>query len=81
VTVEALLLLLGDQPLVRVETMQRLIEAWRDGAGPVVRPRYGDEPDTPGTRSSSTAWCGRCAAGPVETAGWPASCPRQPSST
>ena len=48
VTVEALLLLLGDQPLVRVETMQRLIEAWRDGAGPVVRPRYGDEPDTPG---------------------------------
>jgi molybdenum cofactor cytidylyltransferase len=47
-TLEALLLLLGDQPLVRVETMQRLITAWRDGAGPVVRPRYGDEPDTPG---------------------------------
>ena len=47
-TLEALLLLLGDQPLVRVETMQRLIEAWRDGAGPVGRPRYGDEPDTPG---------------------------------
>ncbi len=47
-TLEAILLLLGDQPLVRVETMRRLIEAWRDGAGPVVRPRYGDEPDTPG---------------------------------
>ena len=47
-TLEALLLLLGDQPLVRIETMQRLIEAWRDGAGQVVRPRYGDEPDTPG---------------------------------
>jgi molybdenum cofactor cytidylyltransferase len=44
----AALLLLGDQPLVRVETMRRLIEAWREGAGAVIRPRYGDEPEIPG---------------------------------
>jgi CTP:molybdopterin cytidylyltransferase MocA len=44
----AVLLLLGDQPLVRVDTMRRLVEAWRAGGGPVVRPRYLDLPDTPG---------------------------------
>lgn len=44
----AVLLLLGDQPLVRMETMRRLIEAWRSGLGPVVRPRYLDTPDRPG---------------------------------
>jgi molybdenum cofactor cytidylyltransferase len=47
-TLDALLLLLGDQPLVEVETMRRLIEAWRKGGGPVVRPRYRDQPDIPG---------------------------------
>jgi molybdenum cofactor cytidylyltransferase len=46
--VGAVLLLLGDQPLVRVETMRRLIEAWRSEQGPVVRPRYLDGPDGPG---------------------------------
>jgi CTP:molybdopterin cytidylyltransferase MocA len=46
--VGAVLLLLGDQPLVRVETMRRLIEAWRSGGSPVVRPRYLDTPDGPG---------------------------------
>jgi len=46
--VGAVLLLLGDQPLVRVETMRRLIEAWRSDLGPVVRPRYLDGPDGPG---------------------------------
>jgi molybdenum cofactor cytidylyltransferase len=47
-TLQALLLLLGDQPLVNVETMRRLIESWRKGGAPVVRPRYRDQPDTPG---------------------------------
>jgi len=47
-TLAAALLLLGDQPLVRVETMRRLIAAWHDGAGPVIRPRYRDQPDIPG---------------------------------
>jgi molybdenum cofactor cytidylyltransferase len=44
----AVLLLLGDQPLVKVETMRRLIQAWQEGVGPVIRPRYGDQPDVPG---------------------------------
>lgn len=46
--VGAVLLLLGDQPLVEVETMARLIHAWRSGAGPVIRPRYADQPAVPG---------------------------------
>lgn len=45
---DAVLVLLGDGPMVRVETMRRSIEAWREGAGPVIRPRYTDGPDTPG---------------------------------
>jgi molybdenum cofactor cytidylyltransferase len=47
-TLDALLLLLGDQPLVELETVRRLIGAWRESGGPVVRPRYRDQPDTPG---------------------------------
>lgn len=47
-TLAAVLLLLGDQPLVRVETMRRLIQAWQEGAGAVIRPRYRDQPDIPG---------------------------------
>ncbi len=47
-TLAAVLLLLGDQPLVQVETMRRLIRAWHAGAGPVIRPRYRDQPDIPG---------------------------------
>ncbi|HKU63349.1 MAG TPA: NTP transferase domain-containing protein [Gemmatimonadales bacterium] len=45
---DALLLLLGDQPLVQVDTMRRLIEAWRNGSGAVVRPRYQEQSDIPG---------------------------------
>jgi CTP:molybdopterin cytidylyltransferase MocA len=45
---DGLLLLLGDQPLVEAETMRRLIGAWRERGGPVVRPRYRHQPDTPG---------------------------------
>jgi CTP:molybdopterin cytidylyltransferase MocA len=44
----AVLLLLGDQPLVEKETIERLIQAWRGGSGPVIRPRYADRPNTPG---------------------------------
>jgi CTP:molybdopterin cytidylyltransferase MocA len=44
----AVLLLLGDQPLVQVDTMRRLIDAWRARAGAVIRPRYADQPGTPG---------------------------------
>jgi len=44
----AVLLLLGDQPLVEVSTIRRLIQAWMDRAGPAIRPRYAEQPDTPG---------------------------------
>lgn len=44
----AALVVLGDQPLLRVETMRRLVESWREDGGPVIRPRYLDAPDTPG---------------------------------
>jgi molybdenum cofactor cytidylyltransferase len=47
-TLAAVLLLLGDQPLVGVETMRQLIQTWQEGAGPVIRPRYRDQPDIPG---------------------------------
>src|SRR3954447_11644475 len=52
-TLDALLLLLGDQPLVEVETMRRLIGSWSKGGGLVVRPRYRDQPDTPGPSGAS----------------------------
>jgi CTP:molybdopterin cytidylyltransferase MocA len=44
---DAVLLLLGDQPLVRVETMRRLIQSWEEAPGRSW-PRYQDQPDTPG---------------------------------
>lgn len=44
----AVLIVLGDQPLVTVDTMRRLIEAWDAEVAPVIRPRYGDQPDIPG---------------------------------
>jgi CTP:molybdopterin cytidylyltransferase MocA len=40
--------LLGDQPGVTAETIGALVDAWREGAGPVVRPRYAASPDVPG---------------------------------
>lgn len=39
----AALMVLADQPLLRVEVLSRLVAAWRDGA-PLVRPRYTDDP-------------------------------------
>ncbi len=37
----ALVVSLGDQPLVGSEVVARLVEAWRGGAGPVVAASYG----------------------------------------
>jgi molybdenum cofactor cytidylyltransferase len=46
--VDAALVLLGDQPLVRVEVIEALIHAWRNGTALAVRPRYSASPETPG---------------------------------
>ncbi len=43
----ALLICLGDQPLLRLEVIRALIDGWKHGA-PAVRPAYRDAPDTPG---------------------------------
>jgi molybdenum cofactor cytidylyltransferase len=43
----ALLVFPGDQPHVRLEVIGRLIQAWRSGAGPAVRPRYSEDPESP----------------------------------
>jgi molybdenum cofactor cytidylyltransferase len=44
---QAVVVLLGDQPLVRGAAVARLVEAWRAGAGPVVTAAYGDRPGHP----------------------------------
>jgi CTP:molybdopterin cytidylyltransferase MocA len=44
----AVVVLLADQPLVRVEVLARLADAWRGGLGVLVRPRYADAPREPG---------------------------------
>lgn len=44
----AALVLLGDQPFLRLEVLDRLLESWRGGHGPVVRPRYAGAPAIPG---------------------------------
>jgi molybdenum cofactor cytidylyltransferase len=38
---------LGDQPLVGPEVVARLVESWRDGAGPVVTAAYDGRPGNP----------------------------------
>ncbi|HSA57857.1 MAG TPA: NTP transferase domain-containing protein [Gemmatimonadaceae bacterium] len=38
--VGALLVVLGDQPTVNPQVIERLIAEWRDGRGPIVAPRY-----------------------------------------
>lgn len=45
---DAVLVLLGDQPLVRPEVMEALVSTWRQGGLGVVRPRYASAPDAPG---------------------------------
>jgi molybdenum cofactor cytidylyltransferase len=44
----AALILQGDQPGVRRDVLESVMAAWQSGGGPVVRPRYTDEPETPG---------------------------------
>jgi CTP:molybdopterin cytidylyltransferase MocA len=44
----AALILQGDQPRLRAEVLDQLLAAWRSGGRPVVRPRYGEERETPG---------------------------------
>jgi molybdenum cofactor cytidylyltransferase len=46
--VRAALVLLGDQPLVRLAVIEKLIAAWRSGSAPVVRPHYAAQPQVPG---------------------------------
>jgi CTP:molybdopterin cytidylyltransferase MocA len=43
----AILICLGDQPLLRLDVIQALNQAWRSGHR-AVRPSYRDEPGTPG---------------------------------
>jgi molybdenum cofactor cytidylyltransferase len=44
---QAVVVLLGDQPLVTGRAVARLVEAWRAGAGPVVTATYGGRPGNP----------------------------------
>jgi len=44
----AALVCLGDQPLVRIDVVEALVAAWKQGSGPIVRPRYEARPDAPG---------------------------------
>lgn len=44
----AVVILLGDQPLVRLEVLEQLVAAWLDGRGSLIRPRYADAPAQPG---------------------------------
>jgi CTP:molybdopterin cytidylyltransferase MocA len=44
----AAMVFLADQPEVRLETVERLLERWRDGAAWCVRPRYAAAPAEPG---------------------------------
>jgi molybdenum cofactor cytidylyltransferase len=46
--VGAALICLADQPGLRPSTIAALVEAWRSGGGPVVRPRYAECPNQPG---------------------------------
>jgi molybdenum cofactor cytidylyltransferase len=46
--VGAALVLLGDQPMIRLDVVAQLLAAWRAGAGPILRPRYAGAPATPG---------------------------------
>jgi molybdenum cofactor cytidylyltransferase len=44
---QAVVVLLGDQPLVAGAAVARVVEAWRAGAGPVVTATYGGRPGHP----------------------------------
>jgi CTP:molybdopterin cytidylyltransferase MocA len=42
------MIFLGDQPLVRLEVIEQLAQAWRQGCGTIIRPRYESRGDAPG---------------------------------
>jgi molybdenum cofactor cytidylyltransferase len=44
----AALIVLGDQPLVRLGVVEALISAWYSGAEPIIRPCYEDSSNVPG---------------------------------
>ncbi len=44
----AALILLADQPLVRLDVIAALVDAWREGRGTAIRPRYAEAPGEPG---------------------------------
>jgi molybdenum cofactor cytidylyltransferase len=44
----AALILLGDQPLARIEVIETLVARWRQGNAEVIRPRYEAHPEVPG---------------------------------
>ena len=44
----AAVIFLGDQPLVRLDVVQQLVNAWHQGHGAVIRPRYQAQNNTPG---------------------------------
>ena len=44
----AALILLADQPLVRLDVIAALVAAWREGRGTAIRPRYAEAPGEPG---------------------------------
>jgi molybdenum cofactor cytidylyltransferase len=45
---EAALILLGDQPLVRIQVVEALISSWHRAGGAIIRPRYEASPEIPG---------------------------------
>jgi CTP:molybdopterin cytidylyltransferase MocA len=45
---EALMICLADQPLLRLDVIQALVDAWGGGRSPAVRPAYRDSPGEPG---------------------------------
>jgi molybdenum cofactor cytidylyltransferase len=45
---DAALILLGDQPRVPIAAIEKVVAAWRAGAGPVIRPTYDTASDEPG---------------------------------
>jgi molybdenum cofactor cytidylyltransferase len=45
---DAALVLLGDQPRVPIAAIEKVVDAWRKGAGPVVRPSYAADGGGPG---------------------------------
>ena len=55
----AVLVIPGDQPHLKLEVMARLIQAWRAGQGPVIRPRYNEEGGAPNhpVLLDSSVWC------------------------